>query len=158
MDNVIAIDGTKVGGVDLKNIVGVITNGGAVSRVTWNEGVIAEHDKERGTRRKIMEPKTPYRPAGRELGSGASVCSVTSEDDTAINEIPAEHLAAALQSALDAGSETGSGACPPQPFFHPFFPCALQSFALIPTTSNPFFFQAMVRTRAACWTEAVRGA
>lgn len=29
-------------------------------QVTWDEAVIAEHDKERGTRMKIEEPKTPY--------------------------------------------------------------------------------------------------
>mmetsp|Transcript_43136 Transcript_43136/g.101329 ORF Transcript_43136/g.101329 Transcript_43136/m.101329 type:complete len:614 (+) Transcript_43136:82-1923(+) len=29
-------------------------------RVTWDEKIIAEHDKERGTRQKIDEPDTPY--------------------------------------------------------------------------------------------------
>lgn len=75
--------------------------------VTWNEGVIAEHDKERGTRRKILEPKTPFRPSTHLAGSAASVCSVASEDD--MNEVPPDQLAAALQSALDGGSESGSG-------------------------------------------------
>ena len=79
--------------------------------VTWNEGVIAEHDKERGTRRKILEPKTPFRPSTHLAGSAASVCSVASEDDTTMNEVPPDQLAAALQSALDGGSESGSGSC-----------------------------------------------
>ena len=30
--------------------------------VKFDEAVIAEHDKERGTRQKIHEPKTPYHP------------------------------------------------------------------------------------------------
>ena len=95
--------------------------------ISWNEGVIAEHDKERGTRRKILEPKTPYRapsaaapaaaagggggggggPPSREYGSAASVCSVVSEED-GMNQVPPDQLAAALQSAWDAASETGS--------------------------------------------------
>jgi hypothetical protein len=29
-------------------------------KITWDEEVIAEHDKERGTRQKIDEPMTPY--------------------------------------------------------------------------------------------------
>ena len=82
--------------------------------ISWNEGVIAEHDKERGTRRKILEPKTPYRapssalPSSREYGSAASVCSAVSDED-GMNQVPPEQLAAALQVALeDATSETGS--------------------------------------------------
>lgn len=30
--------------------------------VKWDEVTIAEHDKERGTRTRILEPKTPFRP------------------------------------------------------------------------------------------------
>jgi hypothetical protein len=30
--------------------------------IVWDEPTIAEHDKERGTRTKINEPNTPYRP------------------------------------------------------------------------------------------------
>lgn len=30
------------------------------ARVTWDEDQIAEHDKTRGTKMKIDEPKTPY--------------------------------------------------------------------------------------------------
>ena len=29
-------------------------------RLKWDEEIIAEHDKERGTRQKILEPPTPY--------------------------------------------------------------------------------------------------
>ena len=76
------------------------------SRITWDEGVIAEHDKDRGTRRKILEPKTPFRAPG--LGGG-SVCSAASDDDAGMGALPADGLAAALR-AWDAGSETGSGA------------------------------------------------
>lgn len=31
------------------------------SHIKWDEATIAEHDKDRGTRMKIDEPKTPYR-------------------------------------------------------------------------------------------------
>jgi hypothetical protein len=79
---------------------------GAPRHIAWDEGVIAEHDKDRGTRRKILEPKTPYR------AGGGSVCSVASDEDAgaAGGALPAESLAAALQTAFDAGSEAGSGA------------------------------------------------
>lgn len=33
---------------------------GHADRVKFDEEVIAEHDKDRGTRQKIDEPKTPY--------------------------------------------------------------------------------------------------
>lgn len=29
-------------------------------KISWDEAVIAEHDKVRGTREKISEPNTPY--------------------------------------------------------------------------------------------------
>eukprot|EP00938_MAST-03A_sp_MAST-3A-sp1_P007374 g7374.t1 len=35
-------------------------------RIVWDEEVIAEHDKERGTRQKIDEPDTPYEYAVEE--------------------------------------------------------------------------------------------
>ncbi|XP_049852633.1 protein phosphatase inhibitor 2-like [Schistocerca gregaria] len=31
-----------------------------ISHITWDEDTIREHDKDRGTRQKIDEPKTPY--------------------------------------------------------------------------------------------------
>jgi hypothetical protein len=37
----------------------------------WDEGIIAEHDKERGTRTRILEPKTPYH-SGRSLDDSGS--------------------------------------------------------------------------------------
>lgn len=40
------------------------------SKITWDEDVIAEHDKERGQRQKIDEPDTPflyYDPEGDEV-------------------------------------------------------------------------------------------
>lgn len=40
------------------------------SKITWDEEVIAEHDKERGQRQKIDEPDTPflyYNPEGDEV-------------------------------------------------------------------------------------------
>lgn len=52
----------------------------SVGGVTWDEPTIAEHDKERGTRTKITEPKTPY---NHEHGTFSS-------DDDASMEI--EHL------------------------------------------------------------------
>ncbi len=47
--------------------------------IKWDEVTIAEHDKERGTRKKILEPKTPYRPP-RDVNSAGSVGSVTNDD------------------------------------------------------------------------------
>ena len=32
--------------------------------ITWDEKTIAEHDKERGTRMVVNEPKTPYNRLG----------------------------------------------------------------------------------------------
>lgn len=58
--------------------------------VTWDETVIAEHDKFRGTRRKIDEPKTPYRTGS--AGSVGSACS----DDSMGAPVSAERVAAAL--------------------------------------------------------------
>ncbi|CAD7928435.1 unnamed protein product [Amoebophrya sp. A120] len=46
-------------------------------RVKWDEHTIAEHDKDRGTRMKIDEPKTPYHapPQGRSSSSSSMTTS-----------------------------------------------------------------------------------
>jgi len=43
-----------------------VASSGSTRRVQWDEGTIAEHDKERGTRMKIDEPKTPYHASTQE--------------------------------------------------------------------------------------------
>lgn len=54
----------------------------AARRVQWDEVTIAEHDKDRGTRMKISEPKTPFRPSHTDGGPAAShsPASMASED------------------------------------------------------------------------------
>lgn len=78
------------------------------ARIRWDEATIAEHDKERGSRRKILEPKTPYRPPS-EMSSGASVCS-THSDDMQPDAATEGKLQAALNNsgAWESGSEAGS--------------------------------------------------
>ncbi len=81
--------------------------------IQWDEPTIAEHDKERGSRKKIAEPKTPYRPP-RGLSSAGSVGSVASDDSMAAT--PPEGLLAlddprvhaALAGHWDSGSESES--------------------------------------------------
>ena len=47
--------------------------------MTWDEEVIAEHDKERGTRMIINEPKTPYNRLGLPEGGSALLFCNTSD-------------------------------------------------------------------------------
>jgi hypothetical protein len=77
--------------------------------IQWDEPTIAEHDKERGTRKKILEPKTPYRPP-RDLGSSAnSVGSVASDaEDADALRLNDPRIAAALAGHWDSGSESES--------------------------------------------------
>lgn len=82
--------------------------------VQWDEPTIAEHDKERGTRKKIAEPKTPFRPASNRdfISSAGSVGSVASDDsmNTGNNEhvlkLDDPRLVAALANNWDSGSES----------------------------------------------------
>jgi hypothetical protein len=82
--------------------------------VQWDEPTIAEHDKSRGTRQKIMEPKTPYRPSRGGGGSlppdgdgdgqaalalGTAACG----DDGVASSHPM------LRSAMFGGWDSGSG-------------------------------------------------
>lgn len=78
------------------------------ARIRWDEATIAEHDKERGSRRKILEPKTPYRPPSA-ISSASSVCS-THSDDMQPDAATEGRLQAALNSsgAWESGSEAGS--------------------------------------------------
>lgn len=49
--------------------------------IKWDEDVIAEHDKERGTRQKIDEPATPYRyQSESDQSETESICSNSSKD------------------------------------------------------------------------------
>ena len=88
-------------GVELSDSGG----GGAVRHVVFDEAVIAEHDKDRGTRRKISEPKTPYR-APMSAGSVGSAAS----DDSMSGPVSADRLAAALGSGWDE-SDGDEGSC-----------------------------------------------
>mmetsp|Transcript_41168 Transcript_41168/g.65244 ORF Transcript_41168/g.65244 Transcript_41168/m.65244 type:complete len:175 (-) Transcript_41168:43-567(-) len=56
--------------------------------VSWDEANLAEHDKERGTRRKIDEPKTPWAPS-----------PVSSEDEGAKSPKSPEGPKAVLDAA-----------------------------------------------------------
>jgi len=83
--------------------------------VQWDEPTIAEHDKERGTRKKIAEPKTPFRPTNRDfLSSAGSVGSVASDDSMNTGEHmlklndPRLAAAFAINNSWDSGSETES--------------------------------------------------
>ena len=76
--------------MDTKTEIASESRGG----VTWDERVIAEHDSLRGTRRKIDEPKTPFRGGGRG-GSAGSVGSACSDDSMGV-PVSAESVAAAL--------------------------------------------------------------
>ncbi|CAD7925626.1 unnamed protein product [Amoebophrya sp. A25] len=64
--------------------------------VTWDEEAIAEHDKERGTRQKIDEPKTPYvgpstpAPAPVAAMDLAAKLTALSEEQTAAEEKKAD--------------------------------------------------------------------
>lgn len=83
--------------------------------IQWDEPTIAEHDKERGTRKRISEPKTPYRRD--ELSSAGSVSSVTSDDSSAYAppdglKMNDPRITAALEGHWDSGSESEShGKC-----------------------------------------------
>lgn len=81
--------------------------------IKWDEVTIAEHDRERGTRKKILEPKTPYRPP-RDLGSAGSVASAASDDSMNTGEggtrLDDARLQAALSGAWDSGSDSEHGA------------------------------------------------
>lgn len=70
--------------------------------VSWDEANLAEHDKERGTRRKIDEPKTPWAQS-----------PVSSEDEGAKSpDGPKAALdAAALSAHLEKLNESQAGAC-----------------------------------------------
>jgi hypothetical protein len=85
--------------------------------ITWDEPTIAEHEKERGTRRKINEPKTPYRPPS-DFNSGSSVGSAHS-DDMRPDAATEGRLAAGLSTPhvmWESGDEgVEMGALPPPP-------------------------------------------
>lgn len=85
------------------------------SQLTWDEPTIAEHEKERGTRRKINEPKTPYRPPS-DFNSGSSVGS-THSDDMRPDAATEGRLAARLSADPHVMWESGDdmGACPRVP-------------------------------------------
>ncbi len=93
-------------GVELSDGAG----GGAVRHVVFDEAVIAEHDKDRGTRRKISEPKTPYR-APMSAGSVGSAAS----DDSMAGPVSADRLAAALGGGWDE-SDGDEGSCVAEAF------------------------------------------
>lgn len=76
--------------------------------VTWDESVITEHNKLRGTRRKIDEPKTPFRSGGG--GSVGSACS----DDSMGAPVSAERVAAALSGEAGAFGGVASQRYTPQ--------------------------------------------
>ena len=44
--------------------VGILDMGKMKKHITWDEKTIAEHDKERGTRMVVNEPKTPFNRLG----------------------------------------------------------------------------------------------
>ena len=80
-------------------------------RVVWDEAVIAEHDRERGTRQKIAEPKTPFR--------GPSPSSAMSSDDElrggwgGRDGAPASSSLMAVEGNGGNGEPNGGGdACP----------------------------------------------
>ncbi len=107
-----------------------LLRGGSKRGIQWDEPTIAEHDKERGTRKKILEPKTPFRPSalassgagagsgdegsGRCLSSAGSVGSAASDDSMAAAPHPDAlqmddpRLAVALAAHWDSGSESES--------------------------------------------------
>jgi hypothetical protein len=78
--------------------------------IQWDEQTIREHDQLRGTRKKIQEPKTPYRPP-RDLSSAGSVGSVASDDSMNAGggglRLNDARLQAALSGAWDSGDESG---------------------------------------------------
>jgi protein phosphatase inhibitor 2 len=51
---------TQRKGNEIRRLRGSTKQGAAERRVVWDEATIAEHDKERGTRMRIDEPKTPF--------------------------------------------------------------------------------------------------
>jgi len=92
--------------------------GGGGPSIRWDEATIAEHDRHRGTRMRITEPKTPFetaRPGSADSGSGAaSVASAGSgsaagaapDDDAAMP--PARVAAAAAALAVRAAALAGA--------------------------------------------------
>eukprot|EP01071_Lankesteria_metandrocarpae_P012856 Lankesteria_metandrocarpae@DN633_c0_g1_i1.p1 len=94
------------------------------STVTWDESKIAEHDKDRGTRTTIDEPKTPFMRANsneeftdeyaKETGSTQSTLTV--EEASAGGVDPAEVASRLTQltepQSIGTGTRTGSGGKP----------------------------------------------
>ena len=84
-------------------------NNNAKKNIKWDEITIAEHDKFRGTRRKILEPKTPYRPP-RNLSSAGSVGSCASDDSMVDGIVKPDdpRLRAALMSGWNNNNNNNS--------------------------------------------------
>ena len=93
--------------------------------ITWDEEAIAEHDKERGTRQKIDEPKTPFvhdselPPQDPSLPPLENLTlNEPSSSSSALPELPApagEPLAAPGSVAAWRGSPPPSGGGQPEP-------------------------------------------
>mmetsp|Transcript_21364 Transcript_21364/g.63712 ORF Transcript_21364/g.63712 Transcript_21364/m.63712 type:complete len:460 (+) Transcript_21364:86-1465(+) len=102
---------------------GVLRHGSEVHRpcpghVRWDEEVLAEHDKERGTRQKIDEPDTPFvrSPTASDSEGGESPAPHASEQDekpVARDLLEALHLSAPL--AADGGGAVASSSAATAP-------------------------------------------
>jgi hypothetical protein len=77
------------------------------ARIRWDEPTLAAHDLERGTRKKIAEPKTPFRPP-HDFNCGSSIGSAASDDAERAVRPDDPRLAAALGGRWDTESESGS--------------------------------------------------
>mmetsp|Transcript_12720 Transcript_12720/g.15385 ORF Transcript_12720/g.15385 Transcript_12720/m.15385 type:complete len:158 (-) Transcript_12720:1158-1631(-) len=73
------------------------------AKIRFDEAVIAEHDKLRGTRQKIDEPDTPFNR--EELEIEASEDLSHSEKEEMIRGVPKNEFAAALSHKLEALTE-----------------------------------------------------
>lgn len=78
------MDLEKVGISQESDVVQPVSGGG----IKWDEPTIAEHDKERGTRTKILEPKTPY---NADKGAFSSDDESTSMDVDSSNQGHQKH-------------------------------------------------------------------